>query len=241
MLSKISYLFVYIRIVTGSSTAMKGMRALFLGSIVFIVTWAVASALSLAFQCPMPTPWNSLSGACVNQAALYYSIGVLNAVTDLAIVIMPALIVYNLQIRRSERFKICLIFATRILTIAATIVQLCVLGQYLFSNDQTWLSTVPTIWSQVMVNLSVITACIPLVKPFLDVLQFSLVDTSALPFSVQAGLYAETHGNRSYPWSKDSKSSKSSKEKTSDRQKSEASEHHWRRGRDSYSLGPPRL
>jgi hypothetical protein len=48
-----------------------------------------------------------------------------------------------------------------------------------------------------MLNLSIITACVPLMKPFLDMLQFSLVDTSTLPFSTSAGLYAEQHSDTS--------------------------------------------
>ena len=234
MLSKVSYLFIYIRIVSGSTSTLKGMRILFVAFMAFVMTWGIGSAIALALQCQTPAPWNVINNQCVNQAALYYSVGVLNIITDVAIILMPALIVFNLQIRRRERASIWIIFATRLAVVAAAIVQLCVLGSYLSSTDLPWLNTIPTIWGQVMVNLSVITACIPLVKPFLDVLQFSLVDTSTLPFSVQAGFYAETYGDRSYPWSR------SSKEKNS-APKPQTGGHRWRRGRDSYSLGAPRV
>lgn len=39
---------------------------------------------------------------------------------------------------------------------------------HIYSDDYTWSATVPTIWRQVSYNLSVITACIPCMKPVID-------------------------------------------------------------------------
>ena len=69
----------------------------------------------------------------------------------------------------SRRVSIWAIFAIRLLVVIATIIELCELDPYHFDGDQTWFNEALTIWRQVMVSLSVITACIPLVKPFLDV------------------------------------------------------------------------
>lgn len=62
----------------------------------------------------------------------------------------------------------------------ATILNLATLTQYFDSYlpDQTWYAVSPTIWSQVMLNLSIITACLPSLKRVLTDLQSGLAASS---------------------------------------------------------------
>ena len=230
MLSKLSYLFIYLRIISTSSSGMRPLRLFITALVPLVALWGTGTALAFAFQCALPSPWNQSNTTCINQNALYYTTGGISILTDILIVAIPAAIVSKIQIQVSERVNIWAIFATRIVVIITTAVWLGELGAYLYSSDPTWYNDIPTIWMQVTVNLAIITACIPLMKPFLDMLQFSLVDTSTLPFSVQAGVYAETHtsSNRSPNWSNDSKE-KSSGSRPHERKQ-------WRRARNEYSL-----
>jgi len=52
--------------------------------------------------------------------------------------------------------------------------------------DITWANTVPTIWAQAAMNLSIVTACIPGLKRFLASLQ-SGMSTVAIPLSLELG------------------------------------------------------
>ena len=53
-------------------------------------------------------------------------------------------------------------------------------------------------------NLSIITACIPLIKPFLAALQFSLIDSS-IPFSARMyQLDSKAKANRHDDWKEES-------------------------------------
>ena len=49
------------------------------------------------------------------QAALYYTTSILNIATDIVIVVLPALIIWDVQIKRKEKWAIVSIFATRLL------------------------------------------------------------------------------------------------------------------------------
>ncbi|KAI1415380.1 hypothetical protein F5Y13DRAFT_187484 [Hypoxylon sp. FL1857] len=48
---------------------------------------------------------------------------------------------------------------------------------YLSGDDPTWYYLDPSVWNQIATHLSVITACVPSIKPFLASLQSSLIDS----------------------------------------------------------------
>jgi len=206
-LTKVSYMFVFMRLISTSSEKLRHMRSIFLFLLALFLVWGVGSAFAYIFQCRLPSPWEFQNNTCVDQAALYYVTGVFNIASDFIIILMPAIIVFNVRLKRNERMVIIGIFGTRIAAILAAAVELGYLPQYLWWNDPTWLNENPTIWGQAMLNLSLITACFPLMKPMLDMLQFSLVDTSTLPFSVDAGRYNEHYKGQSPMWSREKGSS----------------------------------
>jgi hypothetical protein len=84
------------------------------------VAWTVAGVLGFAFQCSLPRPWvlgpNSPLGtqSCVDQYALQIGVGAVNILTDLAIVVLPFLMMQNVQVANTKRWMVSALFALRI-------------------------------------------------------------------------------------------------------------------------------
>ncbi|KAF2236783.1 hypothetical protein EV356DRAFT_530687 [Viridothelium virens] len=190
-LAKISYLTIFVRLLAESSGQRKTTRQLCVGLIVVVALWAFSISLALALQCRVPHPWRFLANTCIDQRALYYFTGVFDIVTDLVLVALPPVIVATIQLETSVKVTVVAIFGTRIIVPVFTIVELSLLPQYLGRGDPTWYSVTLTIWAQAACNMSLLTACLPSVKPFLNMLQFSLIDCSTLPFSAPSGSCAE--------------------------------------------------
>lgn len=172
-LAKISLVVVFMHL-TPSRPAGIALR-LFTASITF---WGLAAIFALLFQCQRPDTWDLTPSKCYNQDIIYYTNGIINILTDVMTLMLPVIILWNVQITRKRKVAVFIIFAVRILVCIATLGQIITLKGYLHSTDRTWLDVNLSIWTQVMLGLSIITACIPLMKPFLEKLQFSLVDSS---------------------------------------------------------------
>ncbi|KAL8970856.1 MAG: hypothetical protein Q9197_003588 [Variospora fuerteventurae] len=115
------------------------------------------------------------------QGAIYISYGIINILTDLVIVLIPLALLWKVQIGQSRKRAIYAVFVIRLLVCIATALELTSLTEYLRNADKPWFIVDSTIWGQASMNLSIITACIPSMKPLFDMLQFSLIDSSVAP------------------------------------------------------------
>lgn len=81
----------------------------------------------------------------------------------------------------------------------ATILNLATLTPYFdsYPPDQTWYAVDPTIWSQVMLNLSIITACLPSLKRVLAELQ-SGIAASSIPEGFEYSVARKTSASVGY-------------------------------------------
>ncbi|PGG95481.1 hypothetical protein AJ79_10033 [Helicocarpus griseus UAMH5409] len=68
-----------------------------------------------------------------------------------------------------KRLVVSGLFACRIITPAFAIASLVSMENYYRSSppDRPWYAVTPAIWTQIMINTSVVTACIPSLKPIL--------------------------------------------------------------------------
>lgn len=133
-----------------------------------INAWALAALFATIFECSPPRVWD-YHGQCVNQWALYLSNVTWNIVTDIALVILPFLLMRNVQVSNRKRWVVIGLFGTRIIVPAFTIAGAVAMSQYWTSTpaDPTWHAVDGTLWTQAVINLSIITACIPCIKRFL--------------------------------------------------------------------------
>ncbi|MCJ1464414.1 hypothetical protein MMC07_003027 [Pseudocyphellaria aurata] len=143
-----------------------------------VVAWGCASIIALALQCDVPHPYDFTPGRCLNQMALYDTIGAFNILTDTAIIVLAVGMMWKVHVNARSRLIVIITFSMRSLVCGATVAQLVTLRPYFKSTDQTWRNVNFSICSEIMMHLSIITACIPLLKRFLTDLQTGLVITT---------------------------------------------------------------
>ncbi|KAE8326413.1 hypothetical protein BDV39DRAFT_206056 [Aspergillus sergii] len=157
----------FIRSVTPAASDRRvasGLEAL-------ITLWAVIGVITSAFQCKPPQSWNYLSGQCFNITAWWDYIGVTNILTDGAIIAYAILIITRIQARWKKKVTLSTVFGLRIFVIIAIIGQLVYANRASDSSDPisgTWPLAICT---QLTQCLSVVTACSPQFKPFMDSLR----------------------------------------------------------------------
>lgn len=132
--------------------------------------WTITGFFAMAFQCDLPSPWRVSDHGCASIRGIYLYNGLMNILTDLVICILPMAMMWNVQTNTAKKVQVCALFGARVLVPALTIPALSTSDDY-FNNldtDPTWYGVVPTILTQISLNLSVLTACIPGLKSVLD-------------------------------------------------------------------------
>ncbi|EEH05173.1 conserved hypothetical protein [Histoplasma capsulatum G186AR] len=164
-----------------------------------IAAWGVTGIIALAAQCDPPRPWDFSDGRCVNQQALYTALDTLSIITDIALIILPFFLVFQVQLPTRKRLTIVSFFCMRIFVPLFTIFSLASQNQYFSSRplDKTWHAVRPTIWAQATLCISIITTCIPSLKRVMADLQTGLMAgrvTEFLELSISGGSNSATAG-----------------------------------------------
>ncbi|KAJ5492314.1 hypothetical protein PEX2_087510 [Penicillium expansum] len=165
--SKLSLL-VFIRNLTPASLDRR--FALVLGIIIGI--WTIVGIFTAAFQCNIPQTWNFLSGTCFNRVAWWNYLGITNILSEAGIIGQALLVIVRIQTDFSRKAGLSSVFLVRIIVIIAIIFQL-VYATETSEGDYTYDAWTLTISTQVAQCVSIVTACSPQFKPFLDSLQSS--------------------------------------------------------------------
>ncbi|KAK8008148.1 hypothetical protein PG991_010699 [Apiospora marii] len=100
--------------------------------------------------------------------AMYLFNGVANIVTDLFLCLLPIAMMWKVQTCMTKKMQVVLLFGVRIVVPAVALPSIILRPQSLQGDDVTWLAVDPTVWYQVSLNLSVLTACVPSLKSFID-------------------------------------------------------------------------
>ncbi|KAK5302780.1 hypothetical protein LTR99_005737 [Exophiala xenobiotica] len=109
------------------------------------------------------------NNTCVDRFALNVGIYSFNILGDVLIVIVPFAMMQKVQVSASRRFVVSALFSSRLSVPAFTIAYLVFKRRELTSgrDDPTRSALVPQVFAQIMMNVSIIAACIPSLKPFL--------------------------------------------------------------------------
>lgn len=99
------------------------------------VLWTTIAVIVNAAQCGSPTPWNYLDGQCINrvrisrvrfprycleadtklfQVVWWNCVEVMDSLINVALIAVPVLIVWKVQVSRLKRFSMGLVFTLRI-------------------------------------------------------------------------------------------------------------------------------
>ncbi|KAJ8067126.1 hypothetical protein OCU04_004501 [Sclerotinia nivalis] len=143
-----------------------------------ISLWAVSSIFAVAFQCRLPRVWDSIYGDCFDQTAFWNYNAIVNIVTDASLVSLITFIALHIRTTWSRKLTLICIFGSRICVVAAVSCQLYYSNEEI--HDPTFDPWTTTICNQIVQCLSIVTACVPYLKPFLDSLESGMLRTDDL-------------------------------------------------------------
>ncbi|KAF2198696.1 hypothetical protein GQ43DRAFT_343134, partial [Delitschia confertaspora ATCC 74209] len=174
-MSKISMSWFLARL---AGEAVHKVAVVILSSVV--VAWTIAVTFGFAFQCKLPRPWDVHGGKCISIMAFWIGAAIIDIATDIVMIALPIHIVWNLQLGFREKATVCFIFVIRLILIIVSILRLVYLPG-LFTSDPTFDSIPYGIATQCHSTLSVIIACTPALKPFIDNVKSGMLDMSLAP------------------------------------------------------------
>ncbi|KAF2011280.1 hypothetical protein BU24DRAFT_466011 [Aaosphaeria arxii CBS 175.79] len=162
----------------------------------FVGMILVAFEFATAFQCFEPR-WAVQSGQCIKQTLYWQIFGVFDILTDVFICIFPIYIVSTLQMGLKFKIVVAGVFVTRIAAIAASSCRLVYISRSHVNVEVDafafWASVLNT---EVEQGLSVITACVPFLKPFFESLETGMMAPSH-GLTTMNGAYGSGSGSRS--------------------------------------------
>ncbi|KAL4888578.1 hypothetical protein BDV59DRAFT_211072 [Aspergillus ambiguus] len=166
-LVKLSLLVSYLRFFT-----KPRYRRLTWAMIVFIVLWALAFIITLFLECrPLKDYWETIKytpETCINQDASTFSFSITNLVTDLMVLVLPMRVLWMLKLPMRERLVLITLMSVGILACTASAVRVYYSYRTLnITYDITWDGYDIWLWILVEVNLAVMCASIPTLRPLL--------------------------------------------------------------------------
>ncbi|KAK1514577.1 TAM domain methyltransferase [Colletotrichum costaricense] len=160
--------------------ARKSIRYYIWAMAGIVLAWFIAVILVTIFQClPVHAFWarydtvNPLSSdqyTCgVDVKMFFKGNSIPNIITDALVVLLPIPYVWKLQLHKAQKFALAGIFALGTFVTVVSMARLnVILSVDLTSPDITWNFIDTIIWTNVEANTAIICACLPCLKPILN-------------------------------------------------------------------------
>ncbi|KAI4268066.1 MAG: hypothetical protein L6R38_007976 [Xanthoria sp. 2 TBL-2021] len=172
--TKFSILLFYRRVFISQATSLR-FRIVWYAITVWTFLWGISTFFAAAFQCsPASFYWSKYTrktqGTCMDLRVLLLVTASLNIVTDVALLILPMPVVWNLKIERSQKFAVSGIFLLGGLSFVSVCVASIIRAPYLnqvVTVDPQWTSVNASIWSVIEPGVGIICASLPSMGPIL--------------------------------------------------------------------------
>ncbi|KAL9109427.1 MAG: hypothetical protein Q9227_005934 [Pyrenula ochraceoflavens] len=164
--TKISIL-LQIRRVFAAGGRIQRTSLLILGLIIIYGLWTFWASIFTCF--PVQKFWDTSikRGYCLNRTGYWFSNASLNIVTDCLIWGLPMPVLRTLQLPKRQKVGLMLIFAVGIFAIITSILRLHSLYVVSKSKDVTWDNVDAGAWSSVEINVGILCATLPSLRPLI--------------------------------------------------------------------------
>jgi hypothetical protein len=201
-LIKLSFMITLIKLESPSRAINISLWALFGINVAFLFAGTLAAMLSCI---PIPKFWNpKLPGYCIDKKQYIYSTIAVTIITDILVTLMPAWILYGLQMRRKHKVVIICFLSLGLIVAAIASYRLAYFVKVFQLNDPLRTESpynIRTPLSNIEGNLAAIAACGPTLKWILS-RYFPFFDSSQRPTTNSKGCRG---GNSARLSSKDTK------------------------------------
>lgn len=181
MATKTSILVFYLRLARNTK---KSLRIASYVTLAVVNVAGVVLTLLNVFQCsPVAAVFGAADGECIALVTLYLASAPVNVITDLAILILPIPILTGMHLPQKQKTFLVAAFGLGVFVTVVDVVRIFYLQQA--STDKgnglapsavpmigdqanfAWFASLSLMWSAVEVNVGIICACIPTLKPLI--------------------------------------------------------------------------
>lgn len=161
---KLSLLLLYVRVFS-----TRKFRLAAYGVMPLVLGWWLSVFLEELLLCrPLAYNWNkSINGSCGNLPAAYLAAGILNLLSDVSVLVLPIPIVLNLHLPLRSRIALMATFCVGLLVCIISIIRIHAVRIYNL-DDPTYSMWTIAVWSQLEPTLGIMCACVPFLRPILD-------------------------------------------------------------------------
>ncbi|KAE9994256.1 hypothetical protein EG327_000101 [Venturia inaequalis] len=159
--SKLSVLLMYTALIP-----IQSMIRWAQGIGLLIILWNISNILAAFLICrPLARNWDlTVPGTCGSQPSFYFAMGMVNIVTDIALIVLPMPYLYNLHMSMQKKLMAAGMFSVGIMTWVITIYRQTLLPGLDFA-DMTYTGVLATILSGLEPSVAIALACVPLCRP----------------------------------------------------------------------------
>ncbi|KAI0187505.1 hypothetical protein F4808DRAFT_56311 [Astrocystis sublimbata] len=127
-----------------------------------IVGTTLSAVFGLIFSYnPVQAQWDfSLPHTTIDTNAFYIAVAVINILLDLSILAFAQYRLWNLHMQHNRKLLLSIVFLFWAITIISSILRIVYLEK-IDINDSTYTITIPGIWTNVEMYLSIICGCLP--------------------------------------------------------------------------------
>ncbi|KAJ8110526.1 hypothetical protein OPT61_g6656 [Boeremia exigua] len=164
-----------------ADTGRQWFRVVIHVNVAYTIAIFISFIFLAIFMCtPVSDYWTigSPADSCLNEGTSTLVCGIINCVADLATTVTPIPLIIGLHMPRTQRCAIAFLFAMGIIVTVAGIVRTYFIYKSLILNyDNTWYAYPLWIAAAIEIDLGVICASVPVLKPLLTKIPFSLSGT----------------------------------------------------------------
>ncbi|KAH7082002.1 hypothetical protein BKA63DRAFT_589914 [Paraphoma chrysanthemicola] len=163
IITKISFLLQYRRLFPGTI-----IPKVCLVGIVFLIVWGVSQQFITAISCIhfriIQPQWRV---RCVPTFIVVNLNSIMNIITDFGIFAIPIWPVMHLQMPMRRKMHLLAVFCLGFFACAVSIVRLTEIHRHEDSSDPAWDTSSTAYWSTVELNVGILCACLPTLRPLL--------------------------------------------------------------------------
>ncbi|KAH7402780.1 hypothetical protein BKA66DRAFT_564681 [Pyrenochaeta sp. MPI-SDFR-AT-0127] len=177
----------YYRLV--SDTGKRWFQYMIHANVIYTIGIFVSFTFLAIFLCtPVKNYWmiGAPKGSCIDEGVATLVCGIINCVADFFTTITPIPLVMGLHMPRRQRFAVAFLFGMGIIVTVAGIIRTWYIYKSLIVEyDQTWHAYPLWIAAAVEIDLGVICASAPVLRPLLAKIPFSLSETFSRGFPIK--------------------------------------------------------
>ncbi|KAH7350242.1 hypothetical protein BKA66DRAFT_575868 [Pyrenochaeta sp. MPI-SDFR-AT-0127] len=143
--------------------------------VAIVVGLSLSSILWTIIDClPIKNYWDLetvASGKCLVAISFIAYTGASNILTDFAILILPMVMLRNVQLPKKKKIGIAIVFATGPFASLISVVRVAIAAKTISNADPSWANVDVVIWSFSELSAGVICACLPTLRPLAHIVR----------------------------------------------------------------------